>query len=74
MSKANSKKNKFNCLFGAQNNSLLENLQKKVLPIAMDMVPDSRAQKMDALSSLSNNASYRAVVEATNNLIDFLAR
>lgn len=36
--------------------------------IAMDMVPRiSRAQKMDALSSMANIAGYRAVVEASNN-------
>ncbi|MEP3196868.1 MAG: Re/Si-specific NAD(P)(+) transhydrogenase subunit alpha [Lentilitoribacter sp.] len=36
--------------------------------VAMDMVPRiSRAQKMDALSSMANIAGYRAVVEASNN-------
>jgi NAD(P) transhydrogenase subunit alpha len=36
--------------------------------IAMDMVPRiSRAQKMDALSSMANIAGYRAVIEAANN-------
>jgi NAD(P) transhydrogenase subunit alpha len=36
--------------------------------IAMDMVPRiSRAQKMDALSSMANIAGYRAVIEASNN-------
>ncbi|MEE2621983.1 MAG: Re/Si-specific NAD(P)(+) transhydrogenase subunit alpha [Pseudomonadota bacterium] len=61
-------------IWPAQNNSLLENLQKKgVTSIAMDMVPRiSRAQKMDALSSMSNIAGYRAVVEATNNFDRFL--
>ena len=35
--------------------------------IAMDMVPRiSRAQKMDALSSMANIAGYRAVIEAGN--------
>ena len=34
----------------------------------MDMVPRiSRAQKMDALSSMANIAGYRAVIEAANN-------
>ena len=58
----------------AQNKSLLENLNKKgVTSIAMDMVPRiSRAQKMDALSSMSNIAGYRAVVEATSNFDRFL--
>ena len=36
--------------------------------IAMDMVPRiSRAQKMDALSSMANIAGYRAVIEAGDN-------
>ena len=34
----------------------------------MDMIPRiSRAQKMDALSSMANIAGYRAVIEAGNN-------
>ena len=38
------------------------------MSIAMDMVPRiSRAQKMDALSSMANIAGYRAVIEAGNN-------
>ena len=40
----------------------------EVSVIAMDMVPRiSRAQKMDALSSMANIAGYRAVIEAGNN-------
>ncbi|MFW2586683.1 Re/Si-specific NAD(P)(+) transhydrogenase subunit alpha [Sagittula sp. SSi028] len=36
--------------------------------IAMEMVPRiSRAQKMDALSSMANIAGYRGVIEASNN-------
>ncbi|MBN9669774.1 Re/Si-specific NAD(P)(+) transhydrogenase subunit alpha [Roseibium aggregatum] len=36
--------------------------------IAMEMVPRiSRAQKMDALSSMANISGYRAVIEAGNN-------
>ncbi|MEE9374941.1 MAG: Re/Si-specific NAD(P)(+) transhydrogenase subunit alpha [Rhizobiaceae bacterium] len=36
--------------------------------VAMDMVPRiSRAQKMDALSSMANIAGYRAVIEAGNS-------
>ncbi|QBX34544.1 Re/Si-specific NAD(P)(+) transhydrogenase subunit alpha [Paracoccus liaowanqingii] len=39
-----------------------------ITAIAMDMVPRiSRAQKMDALSSMANIAGYRAVIEAANN-------
>jgi H+-translocating NAD(P) transhydrogenase subunit alpha len=53
----------------AQNAELLEAAAKKNLTIvAMDMVPRiSRAQKMDALSSMANIAGYRAVMEAGNN-------
>lgn len=53
----------------AQNPELLEAAAKKSLTVvAMDMVPRiSRAQKMDALSSMANIAGYRAVIEAGNN-------
>ena len=53
----------------AQNSELLELCQKQgATVIAMDMVPRiSRAQKMDALSSMANIAGYRAVIEAGNN-------
>jgi NAD(P) transhydrogenase subunit alpha len=48
--------------------SLLKALAKKgVTALAMDAVPRiSRAQSMDVLSSMSNIAGYRAVVEAAN--------
>ena len=53
----------------AQNTELMELCQKQgATVIAMDMVPRiSRAQKMDALSSMANLAGYRAVIEAANN-------
>ena len=56
-------------LWPAQNPELLKKLaEKKVTAIAMDMVPRiSRAQKMDALSSMANIAGYRAVVEAAQH-------
>ena len=56
-------------LWPAQNPDLLKKLAaKKVIAMAMDMVPRiSRAQKMDALSSMANIAGYRAVVEAAQN-------
>ncbi|MBA4782169.1 MAG: Re/Si-specific NAD(P)(+) transhydrogenase subunit alpha [Rhizobiales bacterium] len=56
-------------IWPAQNAELLEALNKKnVTCLAMDMVPRiSRAQKMDALSSMANIAGYRAVIEASNN-------
>ena len=56
-------------IYPAQNKELLEELSaKKVTVLAMDAVPRiSRAQKLDALSSMANIAGYRAVVEAANN-------
>jgi NAD(P) transhydrogenase subunit alpha len=53
----------------AQNESLLKLVAEKgATVVAMDMVPRiSRAQKMDALSSMANIAGYRAVIEAGNN-------
>ena len=53
----------------AGNSELLELAKtRKVNVIAMEMVPRiSRAQKMDALSSMANIAGYRAVIEAGNN-------
>ncbi len=55
--------------YPAQNKALLEQAKDKgATVIAMDMVPRiSRAQKMDALSSMANIAGYRAVIEAGNN-------
>jgi len=56
-------------LWPAQNPELLDKLAAKgVTAIAMDSVPRiSRAQKLDALSSMANIAGYRAVVEAANH-------
>jgi len=55
--------------YPAQQGDLLEQARSAgVNVIAMDMVPRiSRAQKMDALSSMANIAGYRAVIEAGNN-------
>jgi NAD(P) transhydrogenase subunit alpha len=52
-----------------QSPELLETLTKSGgSAMAMDMVPRiSRAQKMDALSSMANIAGYRAVVEAAQH-------
>ena len=51
-----------------QNDDLLKTYKSaKTNAIAMDMVPRiSRAQKMDALSSMANIAGYRAVIESGN--------
>ncbi|MDR5899114.1 Re/Si-specific NAD(P)(+) transhydrogenase subunit alpha [Halomonas vilamensis] len=53
----------------AQNEALLEKCKAQgATVVAMDMVPRiSRAQKMDALSSMANIAGYRSVIEAGNN-------
>ena len=53
----------------AANEALLERAKERgATVIAMDMVPRiSRAQKMDALSSMANIAGYRAVIEAGAN-------
>ena len=57
----------------AQSEELLNRVSKTGASVlAMDMVPRiSRAQKMDALSSMANIAGYRAVIEAGNNFPRF---
>ncbi|WP_116385262.1 Re/Si-specific NAD(P)(+) transhydrogenase subunit alpha [Cupriavidus taiwanensis] len=52
----------------AQQMSMLERLaQRGATVLAMDCVPRiSRAQKLDALSSMANMAGYRAVIEAAH--------
>lgn len=56
-------------IWPAQNEELLKRLAaKKATVLAMDSVPRiSRAQKMDALSSMANIGGYRAVVEAAQH-------
>lgn len=56
-------------LWPAQNPELVKKLsEKKITVLAMDMVPRiSRAQSMDALSSMANISGYRAVIEAAHN-------
>ena len=56
-------------LWPAQNEELMQRLaSKKINVLAMDSVPRiSRAQKMDALSSMANIAGYRAVIEASQH-------
>ena len=56
-------------LWPAQNPRLLERLaQAGVTALAMDSIPRiSRAQKLDALSSMANIAGYRAVIEAAQH-------
>jgi len=56
-------------IWPAQNKDLLDKLAaKKITVLAMDSVPRiSRAQKLDALSSMANIAGYRAIVEAAQH-------
>ncbi len=56
-------------IWPAQNPELMEQLAaRKVTVLAMDSVPRiSRAQKLDALSSMANIAGYRAVIEAAHH-------
>ncbi len=60
-------------LFPGQNKELVAHLAKrKINVIAVDCIPRiSRAQKVDALSSMANIAGYRAVVEAANRFGSF---
>jgi NAD(P) transhydrogenase subunit alpha len=60
-------------LFPGQNAALVERLAaRKATAIAIDCIPRiSRAQKVDALSSMANIAGYRAVVEAANRFGSF---
>ena len=56
-------------IWPAQNPELLQQLAgRKTTVLAMDSVPRiSRAQKLDALSSMANIAGYRAVIEAAHH-------
>ena len=55
-------------IWPAANGALLEQLAaRKATVLAMDQIPRvTRAQKMDALSSMANIAGYRAIVEAAS--------
>jgi NAD(P) transhydrogenase subunit alpha len=56
-------------IWPAQNPELMQQLADRgVTVMAMDSVPRiSRAQKMDALSSMANIAGYRAIIEAAQH-------
>ncbi len=56
-------------IWPAQNEALMARLaERKATVLAMDSVPRiSRAQKLDALSSMANIGGYRAVVEAASH-------
>ncbi|TRD23542.1 Re/Si-specific NAD(P)(+) transhydrogenase subunit alpha [Palleronia caenipelagi] len=60
--------------YPVQNEDLMKRAAERgATLVAMDMVPRiSRAQKMDALSSMANIAGYRAVIEAANNFGRFM--
>ena len=60
-------------LWPATNDEQVQLLRNRnITAIAMDCVPRiSRAQKLDALSSMANIAGYRAVVEAANEFGSF---
>jgi NAD(P) transhydrogenase subunit alpha len=62
-------------IWPAQNPELLQQLAaRKATVLAMDSVPRiSRAQKLDALSSMANIAGYRAVIEAAHEFSRFFA-
>jgi NAD(P) transhydrogenase subunit alpha len=59
----------------AQNPELLNSLNNiGVTALAMDNIPRiSRAQKMDARSSMANISGYRAIIEAADNFDRFFA-
>jgi len=58
-------------IWPAQNEQLMQDLAaKNVTVLAMDSVPRmSRAQKLDALSSMANIAGYRAIIEAAQYIL-----
>jgi NAD(P) transhydrogenase subunit alpha len=55
-------------IWPAQNKALIDRIAaRRATVLAMDTIPRiSRAQKMDALSSMANISGYRAVIEAAN--------
>jgi len=62
-------------IYPGQNKDLLDSLAKKKMTVmGMDCVPRiTRAQVFDALSSMSNIAGYKAVVEAAHHFGRFFA-
>ena len=60
-------------IWPADNEAMLDRLAaRKITALGMDQVPRiSRAQKLDALSSMANIAGYRAVVEAASRFPRF---
>ena len=62
-------------IWPGQNEEMLQHFAKrKVTVLAMDSIPRiSRAQKLDALSSMANIAGYRAVIEASHQFGRFFS-
>jgi NAD(P) transhydrogenase subunit alpha len=62
-------------LWPAQNEKMLKQLAARdATALSMDSIPRiSRAQKLDALSSMANIAGYRAVIEAASKFGRFLS-
>ena len=62
-------------IWPSQNTALMQQLERsQATVLAMDSIPRiSRAQKMDALSSMSHIAGYRAVIEAGQHFGRFFA-
>jgi NAD(P) transhydrogenase subunit alpha len=62
-------------IWPGQNEELLQQLAaRKATVLAMDSIPRiSRAQKLDALSSMANIAGYRAVIEASHQFGRFFS-
>jgi len=62
-------------IWPAQNEDLLKKFaEHKVTALAMDSIPRiSRAQKLDALSSMANIGGYRAVIEASSRFGRFFS-
>ncbi len=62
-------------IWPGQNEEMLQHFaSRKATVLAMDSIPRiSRAQKLDALSSMANIAGYRAVIEAAHHFDRFLS-
>jgi NAD(P) transhydrogenase subunit alpha len=62
-------------LWPAQHEKLLKQLaERKATALSMDSIPRiSRAQKLDALSSMANIAGYRSVIEASSRFGRFFS-
>ena len=73
INKLNEDSNLISFVWPARSSEQLDLLRRRrITTLAMDCVPRiSRAQKLDALSSMANIAGYRAVIEAANEFGSF---